>query len=156
MMLMTVAIALIMAAPEEVRYFRLLPEGAAPECSFIREGGEDGWKITSVTGRGGKTLTVTTRYDAANTLLEASAVAADGKEKPSVRVTVKEGRARVKRDDGTTQEFDAPAGVIVTSAPDWTDTFLLCRRYDRKKGGKQELPGLWIHPHQPSQRLTFS
>lgn len=47
-------------------------------------------------------------------------------------------------------------GVIVTSAPDWSDTFLLARGYDRKKGGKQEFPGLWIHPSQPTQVLRFS
>jgi hypothetical protein len=156
MMPMTLAIALIMAATEEVRYLRLLPDRTEPECSFIREDGEGGWKITSVTGRAGKTLTVTARYDAANILLEASAVAEDGAAKPAVRVAVKEGKARVVRDDGTMQELDAPPGVIVTSAPDWTDTFLLCQRYDRKKGGKQEFPGLWIHPLLPAQRLTFS
>src|SRR5262245_54904438 len=132
---MTLAFALSLAAPDEVRYLRLLPDRTEPECSFLREGGEGGWKITSVTGRGGKTLTVTARYDAANALVEASAVAEDGTAKASVSVAVKEGRARVKRDDDTTQELDAPPGVIVTSAPDWTDTFLLCQRYDRNKGG---------------------
>ena len=49
-----------------------------------------------------------------------------------------------------------PKGVIVTSAPDWTDTWLLCRYYDRPKGGKQEFAALWIHPEQPAQRLNFS
>jgi hypothetical protein len=54
------------------------------------------------------------------------------------------------------QELDIPKGVLVTSAPDWTDTFLLCRRYDRKKAGKQSFTGLWIHPTQPAQLLPFS
>jgi hypothetical protein len=34
--------------------------------------------------------------------------------------------------------------------------FLLCRRYERPRKGKQEFPALWIHPTQPPQLLTFS
>jgi hypothetical protein len=34
--------------------------------------------------------------------------------------------------------------------------FLLCRRYDRERKGKQDFPALWIHPVQAPQRLTFS
>src|SRR5262249_1718929 len=34
--------------------------------------------------------------------------------------------------------------------------FLLCRGYDRKRGGKQEFLGLWIHPTQPAQLLPFT
>ena len=32
----------------------------------------------------------------------------------------------------------------------------MCRRYDPKAGGKQSFPGLWIHPEQASQSLTFA
>jgi hypothetical protein len=144
------------AVPDEVRYLRLLPDKSEPECTFTTQRDERGWTITSVTGRGAKTLTVTTRYDARNILLDATAVAGDGERKQTVRVGVKDGKAAATREAGAAQEFDVPPGVIVTSAPDWTDTFLLCRRYDRKKDGKQEFPGLWIHPVQPAQRLTFS
>jgi hypothetical protein len=69
---------------------------------------------------------------------------------------VSEGKARVQRAGQKAQEFEVPPGVIVTSAPDWTDAILLCRRYDRAKGGKQSFPGLWIHPEQPGQRLPFA
>jgi hypothetical protein len=34
--------------------------------------------------------------------------------------------------------------------------FLLCRRYDRHRKGKQEFPALWVHPTQAPQRLMFS
>lgn len=151
-----IALALPTAVPDEVRYLRLLPDKAEPECTFTTQRNERGWTITSVTGRAAKNLTVTARYDARHMLLDATAVATDGERKQTVRVAVKDGKAATTREAGATQEFDVPAGVIVTSAPDWTDTFVLCQRYDRKKGGKQEFPGLWIHPVQPAQRLTFS
>src|SRR5262249_56377066 len=66
------------------------------------------------------------------------------------------GRAAVRRRGKPPELFGVPAGVIVTSAPDWTDIFLLCRRYDRKAGGKQKFTGLWIHPKQPPQLLPFT
>jgi hypothetical protein len=78
----------------------------------------------------------------------------DGKAK-SATVVVTDGKAKVKRDALPDQEFDVPQGVIVTSAPDWTDTFLLCQRFDRVKGGKQSFPGLWVHPQQQCQRVDF-
>jgi hypothetical protein len=53
-------------------------------------------------------------------------------------------------------ELDCPRGVLVTSAPDWTDAFLMARRYDRERGGKQEFAGLWIHPTQQPLRPTFT
>lgn len=138
------------------RYVRVSPKAKAPECAFtVRRGGK-GWEIGSVTGRGKSTLTVTARYDATDVLLEAHVVLASGEERKAARVGVAEGKATVLRDGQDPQVFDVPPGVIVTSAPDWTDTFLLCRRYDRGKGGKQEFPGLWIHPQQPAQRLTFT
>jgi hypothetical protein len=100
-------------------------------------------------------MAVTASYDAQHALVHAQATLSDGARKKTVRVEIKDGQATLKRDAGEMQEFAAPRGVIVTSAPDWTDTFLLCRYYDRKKGGKQEFPALWIHPEQPGQRLTF-
>jgi hypothetical protein len=32
----------------------------------------------------------------------------------------------------------------------------MCRRWDRKGPTKQEFQGLWIHPTQPAQLLTFT
>ena len=67
-----------------------------------------------------------------------------------------DGKATVERPGQKAQEFEVSPGVIVTSAPDWTDTFVLCRRYDRAKGGKQSFPGLWIHPEQAAHAPVFA
>lgn len=139
---------------EKLSYRRPTATGFADECTFTIRRDKAGWDIVSVTGRGDTQLTVTTRYDTQDHLLAADAVLAKGGNK--VTVTVKAALARVQRDGQDAQEFRVPAGVIVTSAPDWTDTLLLCRRYDRKRGGKQEFSGLWIHPTQPAQLLKFS
>src|SRR5262249_6292901 len=73
-----------------------------------------------------------------------------------VSVTVAAGKATIRRDAQPAQEVDVASDAIVTSAPDWTDAFLLCRRYDRKAGGKQSFPGLWIHPEQGTQLPKFA
>jgi hypothetical protein len=143
--LLALALAGCRGAPEAeaATYFR----GRARECVFRVERGE-GWTIESVTGP----LAVWSRYGADDALLEAEAVRA-GK---GVRVSTAEGEARIRRDGAPEQRFPAPRGVIVTSAPDWTDTWRICRLYDRKAGGRQSFPGLWIHPDQPAQALTFT
>ena len=71
----------------------------------------------------------------------------------AVRVTG--ASARVIRASGETMELECPPGVIVTSAPDWTDAVRMVRSYDRDKGGAQEFAGLWIHPTRDPFRLTF-
>lgn len=136
-------------APESLRYLRVTPRGVAPECAITVEPQSEGWTISSVTG----TLRLTARYDAAQHLVEAAARIGTGE---PAKVDVVDGRAKVLRPGRPAQDFDAPPGVIVTSAPDWTDTVRLCRLWDRARGGRQEFPGLWIHPEQPAQRLTFS
>jgi hypothetical protein len=141
---------------ETVKYLRVAAGGAAVECTFRVSRADPGWSVESVTERGKAALTVSARYDAAGALLEARAVSRTGDRQRSVAVEVAEGKAKVRREGQDAQELEVPQGTIVTSAPDWTDTFFLARRYDRAKGGKQEFPGLWIHPVQPAQRLTFS
>lgn len=156
-----IAPALLLAAQEKPSeetssYLRLSDKAPVTECTFIIRRAADGWDIHSVTGRGDMKLTVTARYDAKDQLRDAEAVLVKGDTKKTCRVAVANGKAKVQREGQDAQEFEVPAGVIVTSAPDWTDTFLLCRRHDRTKAGKQETAGLWIHPEQPAQRLTFS
>src|SRR5262245_29720007 len=154
--------ATVAAAPKEgedkMRYLRLQADKTATECTFTVQRTDKGWSIASVTERGTTKMTVTARYDSQDALLGAEAVLTKGEQKMAARVTVTDGKARVTRDvdDSAFREFEVPKGVIVTSAPDWTDTFLLCQRYDRQKGGKQEFAGLWIHPEQAAQRLAFS
>ena len=141
---------------ECVRYLKPSGKALVPECEFALRKTKSGSSIESVTSRGKTRLTVSARYDELDRLTGAEATLARDGEKKTVSVAVSEGKARVKRADQKAQEFEVPPGVIVTSAPDWTDTFLLCRRYDRKQGGKQSFPGLWIHPEQAGQRLTFA
>jgi hypothetical protein len=142
-------------APEKVRYLRPAPNGTATECIFTIQPGPEGWSIKSITERGKDRLVLTAEYGRNDRLTSAEvAWILDGKSKKA-RVSVTDGKAVVQRKGKEAQEFAVPPGVIVTSAPDWTDTFLLCRRYDRRKAGKQSFPGLWIHPFQESQRLTF-
>jgi hypothetical protein len=143
------------AKEEKWHYLRPGPERFVTECRFTLQQ-RDGWTITSVTGQGANPLTVTTRYDRDDRLLGAEAWQTIKDRKTTVRVEVDGGKVKVQRDGQDAQEYEVPAGVIVTSAPDWTDTFLLCRRYDRTRGGKQEFAALWIHPVQPAQRLTFT
>jgi len=141
---------------EQLRYLRLLPDRSATECVFTLRRGDQGWKFRSVTERGPTRMTVQAQYDARDVLTAADATLARGDRTTAVQVAVAGGKATVKRAGQDAQEFEVPQRVIVTSAPDWSDTFLLCRYYDRRKGGKQEYVGLWIHPEQAAQRLTFT
>jgi hypothetical protein len=140
---------------EKVRYLRSTPNGTVTECTFTIHRGPEGWSIRSNTERGKGRLALTAAYNRNDHLISAEVSwIVEGKSKKA-RVSAADGKARVQREGKEAQEFAVPPGVIVTSAPDWTDTFLLCRRYDRGKAGKQSFPGLWIHPFQDSQRLTF-
>ena len=65
------------------------------------------------------------------------------------------GTATVTRADGQVDLRECPPHVIVTSAPDWTDAFLLMRRYDATQADEQEFAGLWIHPTREPINLTF-
>ncbi len=141
---------------ESIRYLRRTASGFATEAEIRIDSGPQGTTITSVTGRSDAGLTVKSSYDAKGVLTEARVSTQRGGDRQEATVSAGDGKARVMRHDGTAQEFDCPAAVIVTSAPDWTDSVLAVRRYDRRKGGKQEFAGLWVHPVQPPQRLTFS
>jgi hypothetical protein len=141
---------------ETVRYVRPVADRFETECRFTVTRLDAGWTITSTTDSSAGQMEVEARYDAEDRLTGAKAVLTKGGMAKTVSVQVKEGKATVKREGQEPQELDAPKGTLVTSAPDWTDIFLLCRRCDRQKKGKQEFPALWIHPTQPALRLTFS
>lgn len=144
------------AGPETIRYTRPAKDGTAVECTFVIARDAKGWSITSTTDRGTTKMEVTARYDDKDRLLRAAATLnSDGEEK-SLRAVVADGKATLHREGAEAQQFDVPPGTIVTSAPDWTDVFLLCRRFDRSGKEKQEFPALWVHPTQPAQRLTFT
>jgi hypothetical protein len=141
---------------EKVEYLRPAGKDFAPECTFTIKRAQAGWSITSVTGRGDTQITVTARYDAEDHLTAAEALLIQKEQRTSATVAVAGDKATVRRGARPPQEFNVPPGMIVTSAPDWTDIFLLCRRYDRQRGGRQSFAGLWIHPTQAAQRLPFT
>jgi hypothetical protein len=136
----------------EIRYVRPAGEKYVTECTFTLTRDKASWSITSQTG----SMQVEAKYDADDRLQSAKATISNGKSSKSATVQVKDGKAKVERDGADAEEFDVPKGTIVTSAPDWSDVFLLCRRYNGTKGGKQEFPALWIHPEKPALRLTFT
>lgn len=140
---------------ETARYLRPAGTTYATECEFTLKRDKAGWSIESVTRRGATTMIVSARFDAKDVLISAAATLAGTNAKQSAQVRMNGGKAAVRREGKPALNFDVAAGVIVTSAPDWTDTFLLCRRYDRARGGRQEFAGLWIHPTEPCRRLTF-
>jgi hypothetical protein len=141
---------------EQVRYVRPAGKALAFECEITLRKSRDGSSVSSMTERGKTRLTILSRYDDRDRLTAAEATIATGDLKKTVNVSVVAGKAAVRREGLPAQEFEVPPGTIVTSAPDWTDTVLLCRRHDRKAGGKQTLPGLWIHPEQAGRRPTFA
>jgi len=147
---------LVGAAEERARYLRVTPKETVTECTFTLSHSDRGWSVHSITEHGQGRLSLIARYDARDQLTTAAVSISTADVKKACKVEVIDGKARVCRGDQEVKEFTVPPGVIVTSAPDWTDTFLLCRRYDRTRGGKQAFAGLWIHPEKEPLRLTFS
>ena len=115
----------------------------------------DSFVVTSVTERGQQKLTVTSRFDSKDLLRSAEVTIQQGKHRQSASVTVSDGTARVLRDGKEVDELVCPRGVIVTSAPDWTDSFMAVRRYDPNGKKTQAFPGLWIHPTGKPLELTI-
>lgn len=141
---------------ERVRYLRPSGKEFVPECEFMLRRTTAGSCVESMTGRGKTRLTLSSQYDERDRLTAAEATLVHDGMKKIVTVTASAGKATVRRAGQKAEEFEVPPNIIVTSAPDWTDAFLLCRRCDRTKDGKQSFPGLWIHPDQAARRLTFA
>jgi len=141
---------------ENVRYLRVTPKETVTECTFTVLHCGQGWSVRSETGHGKGRLSLIARYDERDRVTSAAVTVATGAGEKTCTVEIIDGKARVHRDGQEVRELAVPPGVIVTSAPDWTDTFLLCRRYDRARGGKQAFAGLWIHPEKEPLRLTFT
>jgi len=141
---------------ETARYVRPSDRTFVPESEITVKKSGTGLFVESVTGRGKAKLTVSSRYDGSGRLTDAKAILFTGDKQAAATVTVAAGKATIRRDGQPAQEVEIPPDAIVTSAPDWTDAFLLCRRYDRTAGGKQTFPGLWIHPEQATQLPKFA
>lgn len=140
----------------KTRYLRPAGGGWALECEFeVRTRGA-GWAIGSTTQRGKTQLIVQAAYDEENGLRSGEIILKDGKQDQAVVLKRNQNKLDVRRAGAETQSFEVPPGVIVTSAPDWTDVFLLCKRYRHADGGKQIFAALWVHPEQPTQLLKLS
>jgi hypothetical protein len=107
-------------------------------------------------GSPGTTLTLTAEFSEQAQLVEAEVTVETNASRSSARVVVKDQIAEITRADGSRSELECPRGVIVTAAPDWTDAVSMVQRYDRVRKGKQDFPGLWVHPTQEPLRLRFA
>lgn len=144
--------------PTKAEYVFLRPTGKefVWECTFSLEPVQEGLSILSVTGRGKDRMEVRALYDSGHQPRKASATWLQANEKRTCALEAAEGKVTVTRPGAEPQSFAVAGPAIVTTAPDWSDLFLLCRRYNRKQGGKQTMTGLWIHPIQQAQKLTFT
>ncbi len=154
-------LALLKASAEDktLKYVRPSAKGPVEESEIRFEGDTAGQTITSVTTRGTTTLTLTSRYAGEGRL--APSQRAIGIENLHEGVSGSGHRDRRRRQGDRRAHgrepatFDCPPGIIVTSAPDWTDAVEAVRRYMPSGTVAQEYPGLWIHPTQEPARLTF-
>jgi hypothetical protein len=126
------------------------------ECEITLRIDENELTVESVTHRGETDCTVTATYDDEDQLVRAACVHSRADHRTQAAVSVDGARAVVRRGDQAPQSFMVEQGVIVTSAPDWTDALFLCRRFDRGADSPQRFPGLWIHPAEPAQAIEFS
>lgn len=156
-MVVTTAVAAAQMPPAgTVRYLRPAGGGWAEECTFRVAKEKRGWAIGSLTLRGKVQLDVQAEYDEENGLVSGEVILKDGTQSRATNFKRKENKVVVYRGGAQPQSFEVPAGVIVTSAPDWTDTYLLCQRYRHANGGKQTFAALWVHPEQPTQLLKLN
>ncbi len=140
---------------EVFRYVRPSGDEFVTETEIRLRRDKKGLVVTSATERGQQKLSLVTRFAADQRLQSAEVTVARGEDEQSATVTASDGTARVKRVDGRVTELEIRPGVIVTSAPDWTDAFLLVKQYDADGELKQDFAGLWIHPTREPLLLTF-
>jgi hypothetical protein len=141
--------------PVPLRYVRSADDKIVTESEVTTTRDGDDTVIVSRTQRPDETMTLTLRQDKDGQLLSAEAVRESGKMKKTATLTVQGKTAQLKQ-GGITDFLKGGGELIVTSAPDWSDVFQLVRRYDAKKGGEQQFAGVWIHPDNPPQELTFT
>jgi hypothetical protein len=141
--------------PKPVRYLKLEGDRFVLESEVTDSPSSSGSKYVSRTMRGPETMTLTIQRDKDGNVVGAEIVSLKGEVRKTASVDLRAEPAKIKR-GGVTDLVKVPANPVVTTAPDWSDVFELVRRYDAKKGGKQEFPGLWVHPSQPFLMPTFT
>ena len=129
---------------ETTNYVRPADKGFAHETKIRLQQSKDDALVTSITQRSDRKLTLVSRFDPGGQLHDAVVTIDDGEQnqKQVATVTVSDGKARVARDGKPAVVLEGPRGVIVTSTPDWTDAFLIVRRYDPRGSKEQSFEGL--------------
>jgi hypothetical protein len=116
----------------------------------------DGSTLVSRTVRGGETMTTTIRFDKDGRVVKAEAVREVNRVKRTAALAFQGAKPTLLKRGGITDYLKAPADVVVATEPGWCDVFQLVRRYDAKKGGKQEFAGFWFHPVEAYRMPTFA
>jgi hypothetical protein len=150
---------------------QLQPAGADFTLEYVRPAGgqfvlestvnlqktADGFRFQSVTHRPKEKMTLRLRWDAKHSLQTAELEQETATGKQTATALVDKKSAVVKRPGQPDQQLTLPAEpVLGTTAPDWSDILLVLRRYDPKRGGKQEFAGVWFHPVKSALALTFT
>jgi hypothetical protein len=111
----------------------------------------------SITHRPGEKMTLKLVWNEKHQLQSAQLEQETAQGKKTAEATFQKKMAVVKRPGQKDEQVAvATEPVLATTAPDWSDILIVLRRYDQKKGGKQEFAGLWFHPVKPSLSLTFT
>jgi hypothetical protein len=112
-----------------------------------------GSTLVSRTDDGRESMTLTVHRDKDGKVTSAEATSKRGGDTRTAELTFLDKTARVKR-GGLSDFLEGPADAVVATFPDWSDVLQVVRRYDAKKGGKQEFAALWLHPHDAAAATT--
>jgi hypothetical protein len=137
------------------RYLRPAGDKLVTESTVTQKRSAAGTSYVSLTERGTEKMTLTLRFGKDKKLQAAEALQESKAGMKSAKLVVRGAQAELTRADGDKETFKLKDEPVVTTAPDWSDIFQVIERYDRKKMGKQEFAGLWIHPTKPARQLTF-
>jgi hypothetical protein len=138
------------------RYLR--PEGGkyVLACELTTTTSGAGSTAVSRTLSSNETMTLAIRFDKSGRVVQAEALMEAGPvKKTAVLAVADKGAATLKR-GGITDYLKVSPDLVVVTDPDWGGVFQLVRRYDAKKGGKQEFASFWFHPAQAYQTATFT
>lgn len=136
-------------------YVRPSEDGYRPETKVRIEPVDGGYRVISRTQRDTLSLTITAHFGDHDELKQATVTTVKGSQKRTASAHVTNGKARVDRSGKDPVVLECPRGVMVTSAPDWTDAILAVHRWKADGPRQQKFPGLWIHPTKTPLRVTF-
>jgi hypothetical protein len=115
----------------------------------------DGSTLLARTVHGPETLSLLIRFDKRGQMAKAEAEQEIKQVKKTAILAFQARRPTTLKRGGITDYLQTTPDTIVATDPEWTAVFQLVRRYDAKKGGKQQFNGFWFHPTQPYRPLTI-